>query len=77
MIEEKRNMSERIRELREILNLTEEEMARETGVDIQKYIEYETSGEDIPLSVLYHPSLTSGVSIRVLIVGHSGNACSI
>ena len=52
MGEELRMISERIRELREIFGRTEEEMARDTGVDVAKYIEYETSGEDIPISVL-------------------------
>ena len=69
MSEEKRNISERIRELREIFGLTEEEMARETGVDTQKYIEYETSGENIPISVLYHISQKFGVDLSEILTG--------
>ena len=69
MKEEKRNISERIRELREIFDLTEEEMARETGVDTQKYIEYETSGENIPISVLYHISQKFGVDLSEILTG--------
>jgi mannose-6-phosphate isomerase-like protein (cupin superfamily) len=44
-------------------------MARETGVDIQKYIEYETSGEDIPISVLYHISQKFGVDLSEILTG--------
>ncbi|MCL2152328.1 MAG: cupin domain-containing protein [Oscillospiraceae bacterium] len=69
MREEKRKMSERIRELREIFGLTEEEMAMETGVTTQKYIEYETSGEDIPISVLYHVSQKFGVNLSEILTG--------
>ena len=69
MKEEKRNISERIRELREIFGLTEDEMARETGVDKQKYIEYETDGEDIPISVLYHISQRFGVDLSEILTG--------
>jgi len=69
MSEEKLNISERIRELREIFGLSEEEMARETGVDTQKYIEYETNGENIPISVLYHISQKFGVDLSEILTG--------
>jgi len=69
MGEEKLSISERIRELREIFDLSEEEMARETGVDTQKYIEYETSGENIPISVLYHISQKFGVDLSEILTG--------
>jgi len=69
MSEEKLNISERIRELREIFGLTVEEMARETGVDKEKYIEYEASGENIPISVLYHISQKFGVDLSEILTG--------
>ena len=69
MNEELRMISERIRELREIFGLTEEEMARETGVDTAKYIEYETRGENIPISVLYHISHRFGVDLSEILTG--------
>ena len=62
-------ISERIRELREIFDFTEEEMARETGVDVDSYIEYETSGENIPISVLYHISQKFGVDLSEILTG--------
>ncbi|MDR0489917.1 MAG: cupin domain-containing protein [Oscillospiraceae bacterium] len=69
MNEDLRKISERIRELREIFGLTEEEMARDTGVDVAKYIEYETNGENIPISVLYHISHVFGVDMSEILTG--------
>jgi len=62
-------ISERIRELREIFDLTEDEMARETGVALERYIEYEESGKDIPISVLYHISQKFGVDLSEILTG--------
>ena len=71
MSEEARMISERIRELREIYGLTEAEMAEEIGVDIKKYIEYESSGENIPISVLYHFSHKFGVDMSEILTGET------
>ena len=62
-------ISGRIRELREVFGLTKEEMARETGVRLEKYIEYEASGKDIPISVLYHISQKFGVDLSEILTG--------
>jgi len=62
-------VSERIRELREIFGLSVEEMANETGVDTAKYLEYESSGENIPISVLYHISQKFGVDLSEILTG--------
>ena len=69
MGDELRMISERIRELREIFGRTEEEMARDMGVDVEKYIEYETNGENIPISVLYHISHVFGVDMSEILTG--------
>ena len=63
------SISERIRELREIFDLTEQEMAQETGVTPEKYLEYESSGKDIPISVLYHISQKFGVDLSEILTG--------
>jgi len=62
-------ISERIRELREIFDLTEEDMAKETGVDVSTYVEYEASGKNIPISVLYHISQKFGVDLSEILTG--------
>jgi len=69
MEEQYKMISERIRELREIFDMTEEEMAKETGVDVSTYIEYETSGKNIPISVLYHISQKFGVDLSEILTG--------
>ena len=67
--EGKRRISERIRELREIFEVTVEEMAEETGVDAETYAGYETSGENIPISVLYHISQRFNVDLSEVLTG--------
>jgi transcriptional regulator with XRE-family HTH domain len=69
MNDEMRMISERIRELREIFGFSEEEMAKEVKVDVKQYIEYESSGENIPISVLYHISQTFGVDMSEILTG--------
>ena len=77
MQEEMKKMSDRIRELREISGLTEEEMVRETGVTISKYIEYETSGENIPISLLYHISQKCNVDLSEILTGEPARLSTI
>ena len=69
MSEQNLMLSERIRELREIYGFPVEEMARETGVSNEKYIEYETNGENIPISVLYHISQKFNVDLSEILTG--------
>ena len=69
MDEQMNSISDRIRELREIFDLTEDEMAREAGVTLEKYLEYENSGRDIPISVLYHISQKFGVDLSEILTG--------
>jgi len=64
-------ISERIRELREIFDLSVEDMARETGVDVSIYNEYESSGKNIPISVLYHISQKFGVDLSEILTGEA------
>ena len=77
MQEEMKKISDRIRELREIFDLTEEEMAAETGVSKQKYVEYESSGENIPISVLYHISQKFNVDLSEILTGEPARLSTI
>ena len=70
-------ISERIRELREIFGLTVEEMAKETGVETEKYIEYETIGENIPISVLYRISQKFCVDLSEILTGEPARISSL
>ena len=70
-------ISDRIRELREIFDLSVEEMAMETGVSSETYLKYETSGKDIPISVLYHISQKFGVDLSEILTGESAHLSAL
>ena len=59
----------RIRELREIFDVSLEEMAKEVEVPVDVYSEYEEHGENIPISVLYHVSQKFGVDMTEILTG--------
>lgn len=69
MSEEMVLIAQRIRELREIFGVSEEEMAKDVGVSLELYREYENSGENIPISVLYHISQKFGVDMNEILTG--------
>lgn len=69
MSEEMKQIAARIRELREVFEITEEEMAKDVNVSLEIYREYEASGEDIPISVLYHISQKFGVDMTEILTG--------
>jgi len=77
MDEQYRMISERIRELREIFGLTEEDMAKEAGVDISAYKEYEKSGKNIPISVLYHISQKFNVDLSEILTGEAARISTL
>lgn len=77
MDEKYKLISGRIRELREIFDLTEEEMAKETGVELSTYLEYETSGKNIPISVLYHISQKFGVDLSEILTGEAARISTL
>ena len=59
----------RIKELREILDISALDMAREIDVPMETYLRYEAGELDIPISVLYNISLELGVDATVLLTG--------
>lgn len=70
-------ISERIRELREIFDVSEEEMAHDIGIDKAKYMEYEASGENIPISVLYHISQKFNVDMSEILTGEAAHLSTL
>ena len=60
---------ERIKELREILDISALDMARDIDVPMETYQKYESGELDIPISVLYKISLQLGVDATVLLTG--------
>ena len=59
----------RIRELREILEISAQEMAANTGIPRDTYAKYENGEMDIPISVLYNIANRLGTDVTVLITG--------
>jgi transcriptional regulator with XRE-family HTH domain len=73
MEEQYQLISARLRELREIFDLSQEDMAKEVGVDVTQYAEYEESGKNIPISVLYHISQKFGVEMSEILTGEQAH----
>ncbi len=64
-------MASRIRDLREILNLTTADMAAKTGVSEEEYIRCENGTSDLNFAFIYRCSLALGVNVTDIIEGHS------
>ncbi|MCL2046681.1 MAG: cupin domain-containing protein [Oscillospiraceae bacterium] len=77
MEEDMKKIAERIRELREIFDYTIEEMANEAGVAVELYTQYESSGKDIPISVLYHISNKFNVDLSEILTGEPARLSTI
>ncbi|MDR0487322.1 MAG: XRE family transcriptional regulator [Treponema sp.] len=59
----------RIKELREILEISALYMAKDTGIPFETYTQYENGEADIPISVLYTIAGRLGTDVTVLITG--------
>lgn len=64
-------VAERIKELRDIYNLSDVEMADKTGVSIEEYLAYENGMEDMPFSFVHKCALAFGVELTDLLEGQS------
>ena len=61
----------RVKELREISDVTIEEMAEQLGMSVEKYTAYENAQADFPVSVLYEISSFLRVDMTELLTGVS------
>jgi len=66
-----KEMAARIRELREIQNLTTAHMAEKTGVSESEYIECENGNKDLNFAFIYRCAQTLNVDVTSLIEGHT------
>ena len=64
-------MAGRIRELREIENLSQEEMARKTGVSLEEYRACEEGRSDLNFAFIYRCALVLNVDVTDIIEGAS------
>lgn len=62
-------IAERIRGLREMMSISEEEMANITGTDIEEYRTYENGKNDFPFTFLLKCAQRFGVDIVELLTG--------
>lgn len=69
MQENIKQIARRIKELREISDMSIESMAKELNVDVEKYIQYESGEYDIPVSFLYAMAGKFNIELTVLLTG--------
>ncbi|GAB1402477.1 cupin domain-containing protein [Elusimicrobiota bacterium] len=62
-------VAQRIKELREISGLSEQETAKDLNISVEKYKEYESGNIDIPVSFLYEIAGKFNVELTVLLTG--------
>ena len=66
----------RIREMREIQNISEAEMAERTEVTLEQYLAYEAGQLDFPFTFIHKCSLVLGVGMTDLLEGQSAHLSS-
>ncbi len=70
------DVARRIREMREILGLSVEEMANNTQISIEQYNIYEKGEVDIPFSFIHKCAIAFNVDLTDLLEGHSAKLTS-
>ena len=66
----------RIREMREIIGLSEAEMAEKTEVTLEEYISYEAGQSDFPFTFIHKCSIVFGIGISDILEGKSAHLSS-
>ena len=66
-----KEMAGRIRELRDIVGLSVEQMAEKTGVSVSEYVECENGNSDLNFAFIYRCALALGVNVTDIIEGYS------
>ena len=66
-----KEMASRIKELRELENLTVDEMAQKTGVTNEEYIKCESGQRDLNFAFIYRCAIALCVNVTDIIEGHS------
>ena len=71
MIDEIKMIADRVREMRDILEIDVAEMAEKIGVSVEQYLQYENAEDDIPVGKLYLMASEFGVDPTVLLSGQT------
>ncbi len=69
MSEQIQLIAQRIRDLREISEISAEDMAKSLNIPVETYRAYEEGGTDIPISVLYEAAGRFGVDLTEILSG--------
>lgn len=69
MVKVMADIGERIKGLREACDVSAEDMAAELEVDVDKYLQWEATGEDVPISAIYHMACKFGVEFTEILTG--------
>ena len=64
-----KDLGERLQGLREACDVSRHTMAEELGVDIDTYRGWEETGEDIPISAIYHMARKFNVDLTEILTG--------
>ena len=71
-----KEVAKRIREMREICDITEPDMAKKTEVSLEEYKAYENGELDFPFTFIHKCSLAFGIGITDLLEGQSAHLSS-
>ena len=71
-----KEVAKRIREMREICDITETDMAKKTEVSLDEYRAYENGELDFPFTFIHKCSLAFGIGITDLLEGQSAHLSS-
>ncbi|NLL06540.1 MAG: helix-turn-helix transcriptional regulator [Clostridiaceae bacterium] len=69
MSEQIKQISMRIKELREISDISPESLAKELNIPVTTYLEYESGNTDIPVSFLYEIANKFNVELAAILTG--------
>ena len=69
--EQIKQIAQRIKYLRDALDMTEQEVADAIGITLDEYISYENGEKDIPISIIYSAAAALGVDATELILGEA------
>ena len=76
MNEQLKQIAERLKGLRDALDLSIEDIAKDCSVDADLYASYESGSSDIPVSILHNISQKYGVEMTSLLFGEDPHMCS-
>lgn len=67
-----KELTDRIRELREVCGYTDEQLAKDLEIDVETYRSYERDGINIPINIIFQIANKFGVDFTELLTGESG-----